>query len=304
MSMFHRIRFSTFLVAAIGVFCGSASAFTEFTMPTVDYINRTNVIPITGADSVPYNSVSDGTQTLSFSNTLLSNSVPNTWRTWAAPPETESATPRVLYNAQPTLTITLDRPRSIFGFEIETFYFGVWPISVTYYSGATPLGVINRNVEGDSGARLLAASSQPITHAVISTPADALGFAVAQLRYAKEIMASFDLKPDTLNVNSNGKVVTGYIELPAGFDVASIDLSSVALKIDGVSIPALAAPSAVGDYDGDGVLDLMVKFDAALVKAQADEGIEAMTVSGMVSGIPFAGTDNVRVVAKGGSNTP
>ena len=42
--------------------------------------------------------------------------------------------------------------------------------------------------------------------------------------------AGVDTDPDTLNLKSNGKFVTVYIELPEGYNVEDIDLEIVRLE--------------------------------------------------------------------------
>lgn len=118
------------------------------------------------------------------------------------------------------------------------------------------------------------------------------------------IPATVDFDPDTLNLKSKGKYVTAYIELPESYDVANIDISTV--KISTVSmedgIPAELSPTQVGDYDNDGVADLMVKFDRASVQAAVATtgGAVELTVSGeLTDGSTFEGTDTIRVIDQG-----
>jgi len=94
------------------------------------------------------------------------------------------------------------------------------------------------------------------------------------------------------------KVVTVYIELPEGYDVEETDISTVMLN--GI-VPALAHPTDVGDYDSDGVSDLMVKFDRSDVQDVLEPGNEVeVTVSGQLTdGTSFEGADTIRVIAKG-----
>ncbi|NHJ20214.1 MAG: hypothetical protein EAX91_04660 [Candidatus Lokiarchaeota archaeon] len=72
------------------------------------------------------------------------------------------------------------------------------------------------------------------------------------------IVASIRLNPHTLNLNSKGKWITVYIELPEGYSVENIDLSTVLLNNE---IPAEEKPTQIYDFDNDNLLDLMVKFD-------------------------------------------
>ena len=111
-------------------------------------------------------------------------------------------------------------------------------------------------------------------------------------------MATIDFDPDALNLKSKGTVVTVYIELPAGYDISQIDLSSVSLND---TVPALAKPIKIGDYDSDGIPDLMVKFDRASVIAlfagKTVPGDYAIEVIGTVRGIRFKGTVTIRVIS-------
>jgi hypothetical protein len=108
------------------------------------------------------------------------------------------------------------------------------------------------------------------------------------------ILAAIDFDPDVLNLRSTDKYVTAYIELPQGFDVRQIGISSIRLND---TVPALTKPTKVGDYDRDRVADLMVKFDASAVKAILTLGDQVeITVTGEVTGIPFEGMDTIRVI--------
>lgn len=107
-----------------------------------------------------------------------------------------------------------------------------------------------------------------------------------------------DFVPDTLNLQSKGKVVTVYIELPLGFNVSDIDPSSI--RLNGTT-PALAKPTSIGDYDSDGTADLMVKFDGTAVRSMlAEKHNGGIAVSGKVlhSGeyLYFLGTDSLKLV--------
>ena len=74
------------------------------------------------------------------------------------------------------------------------------------------------------------------------------------------INATVDINPKALNLRSRGKWVTAYIELPEGYDVDDINVSTIMLND---TVPAELRPVAIGDYDEDEIPDLMVKFDRA-----------------------------------------
>ena len=124
------------------------------------------------------------------------------------------------------------------------------------------------------------------------------------------ITATVDVKPDTLNLKSNGEWITVYIELPEGYNVSDIDASSILLN-DTIPVD-LSAPTSVGDYDGDGIPDLVVKFDRAEVISYVQNNVNmtqlieerSMTItltitSGLNDETSFEGSDTIRVMMPG-----
>ncbi|MCK4529131.1 carboxypeptidase regulatory-like domain-containing protein [candidate division WOR-3 bacterium] len=108
-----------------------------------------------------------------------------------------------------------------------------------------------------------------------------------------------DFDPDTLNLQSKGKWVTTYIELPEGYDVSAINVSTVMLNDQ---VQAEMKPTEIGDYDDDSIPDLMVKFDRSAIQEILEVGDEVViTVTGeLINGTPFEGSDTIRVIEKGG----
>lgn len=106
-----------------------------------------------------------------------------------------------------------------------------------------------------------------------------------------------DFDPNTLNLKSKGVVVTVYIELPESYNITQIDVSSI--RLNG-TIPALSRPLNIDDYDGDGMPDLMVKFDRTLVVSlfMGDNFSEnpIIEVTGIVAGLHFKGTDKIKII--------
>ena len=118
----------------------------------------------------------------------------------------------------------------------------------------------------------------------------------------EEISATIDIVPDALNLRSKGKWITCYIELPEGYDVGDIDVSSILLN---GTIPVdPEAPTQIGDYDSDGIPDLMIKFSRAeviaLILSHIDPeekfGKATLTITGTVAGIQFEGSDTIETV--------
>lgn len=112
------------------------------------------------------------------------------------------------------------------------------------------------------------------------------------------IPATIDFDPSTLNLQSKGKWVTTYIELLEGYDASYIDVSSIRLNDE---VQAEDNPTEIGDYDGDGIADLMVKFDRSAVQEILEVGDEVVIkITGdLTDGIPFEGSDTIRVIDKG-----
>ncbi|MFC1714461.1 right-handed parallel beta-helix repeat-containing protein [Candidatus Poribacteria bacterium] len=113
--------------------------------------------------------------------------------------------------------------------------------------------------------------------------------------------ATIDFDPDTLNLTSEGKWGTCYIELPDGYSVEEIAPGTVRLWIGSNSVLAEDKPFTVGDYDADSIPDLMVKFDRGtlietLKSAESTSGDVTLTINGQVGSSIFEGTDTIRIV--------
>ncbi|MEM2567640.1 MAG: penicillin acylase family protein [Candidatus Bathyarchaeia archaeon] len=130
----------------------------------------------------------------------------------------------------------------------------------------------------------------------------------ARIRF---LSATLDIQPETLNLKGTrsrraGKWITAYIELPENYDVAEINLASIMLNN---TIPVdLNAPVAIDDYDNDGILDLMVKFDKQSVIDYILSKIDSakfskkahitvtLTICGLLNnGTPFHGSTTIKL---------
>lgn len=118
------------------------------------------------------------------------------------------------------------------------------------------------------------------------------------------ITSDVNVDPDSLNVNSKGRWITCYLELPENYSVAEINVSSILLN---QTIRAEAHPTGIGDEDADGILDLMVKFNRTDVEglvlantSMASRFTEVVfTVTGsMQDGILFQGSDTTRIISR------
>jgi len=173
-----------------------------------------------------------------------------------------------------------------------------------YGEGETFLGFTNVTTDdsGNVAFTVTFPDTVPGGHFITATATDPDGntseFSACLQVTTAVVEAAVDFDPDTLNLKSKGKVVTVYIELPEGYDVEKTDISTVMLN--GI-VPALAHPTEIGDYDGDGITDLMVKFDRSDVQDVLEPGNEVeIELSGeLTDGTLFEGTDMIRVIAKG-----
>ncbi len=116
------------------------------------------------------------------------------------------------------------------------------------------------------------------------------------------VEAIVDIDPDTLNLKGKGRWITAYIELPEGYDVNDINVSTILLND---TVPAELHPTEVGDYDEDGIPDLMVKFDRDEVISLIESNLNTrervctvtLTITGkLYDGTRFQGRDSIRVL--------
>jgi hypothetical protein len=118
----------------------------------------------------------------------------------------------------------------------------------------------------------------------------------------RRVPASVNVDPDVINVKSRGRFVTCYIELAEGYLAYDVEISSILLND---SLPAETSPFEVGDYDLDGVADLMVKFDRQSVQdlLPVAEYVEFKVSGSLADGTPFEGTDRIWVRDEGIEHT-
>lgn len=115
-----------------------------------------------------------------------------------------------------------------------------------------------------------------------------------------------DINPDTLNLKSNGEWITAYIELPGGYNLSHVDISNVQIN-NTISVDS-SAPTHIGDYDFDGVPDLMVKFARASIiewlgaidysEETGKSCLMTVSVTGNVLDVPFEGSDTIKMLRK------
>jgi len=120
------------------------------------------------------------------------------------------------------------------------------------------------------------------------------------------IDAYVDVNPDTLNLQSKGRWITVYVELPKSIGPSNINVSSIMLN--GTVPVDLSGPATIADYDNDGLPDLMVKFDRAKVQRYILDNFPievkfmtaALTMTGRLNdGTLFQGSDTIRITFPG-----
>lgn len=118
------------------------------------------------------------------------------------------------------------------------------------------------------------------------------------------LYATVDCDPDTLNLDSKGKWITCYIELPQGHDPRNINASTILLndvippELDESYGLVKSESSYIMDHDGDGNEERMVKFDRSQVQSILEVGNSVeLTITGMLfDGTAFEGSDSIRVI--------
>lgn len=134
---------------------------------------------------------------------------------------------------------------------------------------------------------------------------------VVTVQESPPVLSDLDIVPKTLNMRSRGKWITAYVELPEGYDVSDINISTVmlndAIPVSLLDVPAPEpVPTEIGDCDSDGVLDLMVKFNRTELTSHIYHalgmkyGNVTLTVVGeLADGTMFESSDVIRVIFGG-----
>ena len=124
---------------------------------------------------------------------------------------------------------------------------------------------------------------------------------------AQGFVVTLDLKPETLNLNSNGQFLSAHIEVTGAGTAALIATNTVRVShVDDrlISPPVFIDPKgpvSLTDEDGDGIAELKVKFPREQVVAILPGNAEPkVTVSGVLAGgRTFEASDSIRTLGKG-----
>ena len=182
------------LLLCAGFVAPARAGFIPIPDPTASYLAATHLMPVIGNEFDPVTSVDDGTNTATFfvapnpfPSALTIYDAGSGWDTWSSPPNSETATPRVL-GTTPQLEIQLTLSALVFGFETEPNGFGTASITADFFGGGVLRGSITQFVAGNGGARLFAGFSSLGIDDVIVNSTDEFG--IAQLRYGNDIAAT------------------------------------------------------------------------------------------------------------------
>lgn len=117
------------------------------------------------------------------------------------------------------------------------------------------------------------------------------------------IRATVDIDPDALGLRNKTGHITAFIELQESGNMSDINVSSILLND---TIPVSPhAPTAIGDYDGDGIQDLMVKFNRTEITEYILDNVNmtklveektmniTLTITGQLNRGVFEGSDTI-----------
>jgi len=235
--------------------------------------------------------------TVDFSIQLLHLTIP-TWPSWS-----HGYTGDVYWTSFNVFSVELTLPA-----QTGAFYFYAQPRPNSGVKKITAIsnGIeVSQDVDSNEGASYFGFYAEDTDTLSSIKIASSIDFAVGEFGIASaqvtpdEIQATIDIDPDTLNLNSKGKWITCYIELPGDYDVEDIDVKTIKLNDQ---VPAESRPTGIGDCDDDGIVELMVKFDRSAVQEILEAGDEVeVTVTGELNDdTKFEGSDAIRVIDKGG----
>ena len=106
-----------------------------------------------------------------------------------------------------------------------------------------------------------------------------------------------EIKPETLNGKSQGQFVTAFLGIADGTDPTTIRIETVRLWTQKGSVYAEPKMGGVSDRDGDGIPEVMLKFDRGALLGILWGGDVTINVSGeLEDGRAFFGTDTVHVI--------
>ena len=193
----HPVRFVLFAVMLafiVGV-TPAYAAYTVIPQPDAAYKAGTTKIDVSGLTiTQEYTSISDGVQTVSFSQPIGLYDVPGFYTGpfyWGTLPWVEQEADVRYFGPTEgaTLTLSLAEPVKTFGIEVSNNEYATYPYTVTFRvsSDGTPVGQVQQSVTVDVenfNARLFAITSDTAFDQIDIVTSGSNGFGFAQTRYS------------------------------------------------------------------------------------------------------------------------
>ena len=112
---------------------------------------------------------------------------------------------------------------------------------------------------------------------------------------ALSVTATVDIKPETLNVNMNGKWITAFIALPEGYNASDIDTSTILLEgLFGAKLSNIEGKRLMVKFDASSVTDYLwgKLYHMGIDRAS----IDLLITGKLKDGTQFAGSDTITII--------
>ena len=178
-------------------------------------------------------------------------------------------------------------------------------------AGAAPLGFTIVTIGASSTTSSQWIDMMTLSHTFVPRPLYALSGELPGIP-VPVALADLDIKPGSdqnpVNLGSNG-VLPVAILTTNDFDALGVDIGTilfgdpVLLDDDGIGVAPVH--SAEEDVDGDGLIDLTLKFSISELidnGALGNMSVEAILTGATLGGTPFEGADSIRLLPPGDAN--
>ena len=206
---------------------------------------------------------------------------------------------------QPPDGFSLGNPPTYFDITTTAIFSGAVEVCITYaniaFDDETALQLLH--YEGTAFVNVTS-SLDTVNDVICGIVTSFSPFIIAEPSFVPAVVS---VDPNTINKKSKGAYITVNVEFPTGAaNAADVDVTTVTLNFGGFStrVPA-GSPTSLGDANGNGITDLIVKFDRGTAQSWfAEPGVATVHLSGrLVSGRSFRGEDTIRVIDEGIEHT-
>ncbi|MGB9721400.1 MAG: T9SS type A sorting domain-containing protein [bacterium] len=113
--------------------------------------------------------------------------------------------------------------------------------------------------------------------------------------------AEIEIKPSVLNLKSQGRWITCFVELPSNFSPSDIDLSQTYLQYKWFVVNPDTTHYQIGDYNNNGIPDLMLKFSRdsviyTLGNINTPCDVHLTLVTALLNEKEFTGFDSIKII--------